>query len=334
MTRAAVLAFGLSLGLCPLVIAALRRWQVLDWPNHRSSHAAPVPRGGGIAPVSALVVALSVADGLTSGARLALLGATVAYGCVGLADDVHRIAPLPRLGSQTVIAVALLPILLHDFSGTAAWYALFALGSGIWLVGYVNAFNFMDGINGLAATQAIIAGASWSVLGAINDSTSLQTGGSLLAAAALGFLFFNFPTARVFLGDVGSYALGGTMAALVIIGLRAGVPPEAMLAPVALYLVDTGATLVMRVAAGRPWYEAHREHVYQRLNARGWGHVKTTAIVAMVILVTSTLGFLSLSSSVAIRLAADSAIVATLAVYVASPRLLAGGNALRAAPGG
>ena len=120
----------------------------------------------------------------------------------------------------------------------------------VFIVGYVNAFNFMDGINGISAAQTIVAGVFWWALGSGEQLDGLSTGSAIVVGATLAFVPFNFPKARVFLGDVGSYFLGAWLAVLAVMALRADVTPEAVLAPLGIYLADTGATIARRVRRG------------------------------------------------------------------------------------
>src|SRR5207248_843948 len=155
--------------------------------------------------------------------------------------------------------------LLSGLSGPPAWRALFAVGVAVWLVAFVNAFNFMDGIDGVAVAQAFVAGMAWYAIGHHEHVRALEIAAAIVVGGALGFAPFNFPRARMFLGDVGSYSFGASLAILLVVGLRAGLPFEAVFAPVALCVADTGVTLVRRVRGGRRWDAPHREHVYQRL---------------------------------------------------------------------
>ena len=118
----------------------------------------------------------------------------------------------------------------------------------------------------------------------------LTLGGLTVAAAALAFAPFNFPRARMFLGDVGSYFLGGWLGALAVYGVAAGIPPEAVLAPLALYVTDAAATLLMRIVRHEPWLSPHKAHVFQRLVQLGWSHVRTTLLVAALMVVLSGSG--------------------------------------------
>jgi UDP-N-acetylmuramyl pentapeptide phosphotransferase/UDP-N-acetylglucosamine-1-phosphate transferase len=242
---------------------------------------------------------------------------------MGLVEDLVGVRALHRLAIQFAVAVLAGLFLLDGLTGPALWRCLFAAGAVFWLVAFVNAYNFMDGIDGISVAQAMGAGATWFALGAYTDTPVLAAGGAILAGAALGFAPYNVPKARMFLGDVGSYFLGAWLAAVAVLGLRAGVAPEAVLAPLVLYVADTGATLARRVARGERWYEPHRDHSYQRLGDAGWSHVRTSAAVAGCIGLCGLLGAVSLGDSVAARVAADLAITGVIGGYLLAPRWLA-----------
>ncbi len=182
------------------------------------------------------------------------------------------------------------------------------------MTAYVNAFNFMDGINGISGVSAAAAGAWFLLLGGTGSVTPLAAGGAALLGAALGFLPWNTGGARMFLGDVGSYFLGIFVGALVVVGVVAGFAPPIVAAPLLPYLADTGWTLMWRLRRGHPWREAHRDHAYQRLVDAGWSHGQ---VASFVLLVTAAVCF-----AVAV-LPAPGAIVLcglVLVAYLASPR--------------
>jgi len=317
----AVLAFLVTLAISPLVLGALRRFQVLDQPSSRSSHDEPTPRGGGIGPAVGAFVALLPGQTLTAG-RIALVTAAGVLGLVGLVDDLRGIGPVYRLVLQLMAALICLPWLLEGLSGAPAWRAVFGVGVLLWITAYVNAFNFMDGINGMAVAQLVVAGVAWYLVGRHMHASYFALGGAVMAGAALGFAPFNFPDARMFLGDAGSYFFGAWVAVLAVVGLRRGIAPEAVLAPLAVYLADTGSTLVSRVMRGEAWSAPHRDHVYQRLAGRGWSHARTTGAVALTMVVCAALGAVSAGRSTAWRVAADLALAGMLAGYLAAPSWL------------
>jgi len=295
---------------------------VLDLPTPRSSHAQPTPRGGGLAPAAAVLVVLAFTDVITGDARAALAIAATGFGLGGAVEDLRGVPPAPRLLSQGAMAIATLPWLLSEMRGPEVWRVTFGVGVAVWLIAYVNAFNFMDGVNGLSAVQVVVAGVTWWALGEWQDVHALAAGGLVVAAAAMAFAPFNFPRARMFLGDVGSYFFGGWLGVLAVLALRRGLTVEAAIAPLSLYLADTGWTLARRVAQHETWYLPHRDHVYQRFITLGWTHARVTAVVGAVIAACSCLGAVSLLGALWARSLADAALVGVLIVYLISPSLL------------
>ncbi len=318
-----VIALAVTCATAPVVLAMLRRGQVLDHPSERSSHSTPVPRGGGVAPALGALVALTAAPSLQATQRWTLALTAAAFGLVGLLEDVFGISALLRLGVQFAAAGFAGVVLLDDVTGSTLWRLVFGAAVVFWLVAFVNAYNFMDGINGISVAQAVGAGATWLLVGTHADSPALTVGGAIVAAAALGFAPYNVPRARMFLGDVGSYFIGAWLAAVAVLGLRDGVPFEAVLAPLALYVADTGATLLRRALRGERWYLPHRDHAYQRLADAGWSHVQRSAFVAVCIVACGALGAVSLGDLLPARVGADMAIVGVIGGYLCSPRWLA-----------
>jgi len=166
------------------------------------------------------------------------------------------------------------------------------------------------------------AGAAWVVTGALTDLDGLTQAGLVCASAAAGFLPFNFPRARMFLGDAGSYFLGGWLGATVVWAVARGAPPEALVAPLAVYLADTGFTLARRVARGEKWLQPHKTHIYQQLVALGWSHARVTLLVGAAMVACSLLGLASTGGSFASRAVADLGICALLTAYLAAPQLI------------
>lgn len=260
---------------------ALRR-KLLDQPGERRSHAAATPRGGGIAIVAALLLASlwlgwSHPDQRAGFAGFASGLALVAG--IGWLDDHRPLSPWVRLLVH-VVAAGLLAAGLWR-AGGAPW----VVAAGFLLaVGLTNVWNFMDGIDGLAASQAgIVSAWLWLFLPSPWNWMALA-----LMAASLGFLPFNFPKARIFLGDVGSGALGFALAALLAVGLGQGAPVSALslALPLTAFLVDAAFTLAWRMLNRQRWWTPHVEHAYQRW-ARRWGHVRVTSGYALVTLVAT-----------------------------------------------
>jgi UDP-GlcNAc:undecaprenyl-phosphate GlcNAc-1-phosphate transferase len=314
-----VVAAGATLALAPLVSALLRRFAVIDHPGARSSHRQPTLRGGGLAPsiAGSVVLALALAPGFRG-----LVVAVVAFGAVGLIEDVRGITAKRRLALHVLIAAVTVPLMLGDASIDGRLFVGAAALAALALVTYVNAFNFMDGIDGISVVHAGVAGLSFIVAGTVTGADALTVGGAVCVGTAVGFAPSNVPRARVFLGDVGSYFFGGLVGALAIVGVAGGIPPEAVLAPLLLYLADTGTTLLRRVRAGEAWLSPHRSHVYQRLTDLGFTHIEVSAGVGGLMAVSALLGAVSLTGSLPGRIAADAVLLVVIALYLMSPRLL------------
>ena len=324
MSTAAVLrgllALAATLALTPFVIRLLRG-RVVDVPNHRSLHAWPTPRGGGIAPALGCLAAAASWQGQRGGFFVAALVTAGLLGVLGLVDDLKGLAAFVRLPAQMLVAAIAAIWLTQRMTGSDAWHALFGFGVVLWIVAYVNGFNFMDGINGISSAQTMVSGTAWLILGAWKDVPLLALLGAVAFGAGGGFLPFNFPKARVFLGDVGSYFLGAWLAVTAVIGLRARLHPEAVLAPLALYSADTASTIIRRAIRHERIWEPHRDHVYQRLCTSGWTHVRTVGYVTLVMAVVSALGLVAEVSLSPGRAVVDVAGFMILGAYLASPKI-------------
>jgi UDP-N-acetylmuramyl pentapeptide phosphotransferase/UDP-N-acetylglucosamine-1-phosphate transferase len=308
-----------------LTVRVLGRRAVLDVPNQRSSHSRPTVRGGGIGLATGTLVVLAIGHtDLVGSAGIALVIAGLGFGAIGLVDDLtSALAVTIRLMLQLVAAAAVVAVLWEHTSQGTLLAALVGALAALWIISFVNAFNFMDGINGISCAETIVAGVAFGLLARHEHQLALQAAAFALVAGSIGFAPFNFPTARIFLGDVGSYFAGAWLAVLVVIGLRGSIPAEAMVAPVVLYVADTGVTLVRRVHRHEAWHQAHRQHTYQRLVDLGWSHTQTTGLVFALVTLCSVLGSVSLLGSVPGRVAADLAVVVLVAGYLVLPQLIA-----------
>lgn len=253
---------------------AIRR-ELIDHPGDRRSHDVPTPRGGGIAIVIALLVAASVLAWRHPQQVVLLAGFVIALlmiAGIGMVDDHRPLSPWLRLGVHAV-AAGLFSLAVAATSGNVSAAALAFVAVLI----LTNVWNFMDGINGIAASQAALVGLGLAfVVGGSWGWLALA-----LAAACLGFLPFNFPRARIFLGDVGSGALGFALAALVTVAFaREEIPPVLVLLPLSTFLVDSGLTLLRRVLKRERWWTSHVQHAYQRWAAGIRNHTTVTLLYA------------------------------------------------------
>ena len=302
-----------------VTIPLLRRAVIIDVPGERSSHTVPTPRGGGIP----IVAGLLVAAGLIGGANAAVFAFAVAvFGLLGFAEDLRGLAVGSRLIMQAAGGTMVAVLLVSDRAGPATvLVALIVLVAAL-ITGFVNVFNFMDGVNGISGAHALIAGIVFTGLGWWRHDGFLVPAGAAVAVSALAFLPWNAGRARVFLGDAGSYALGAALATLAAYAVLDRIPVEAALGPLVLYIADTAWTLQRRIRAGERWLEPHRTHVYQRWCDAGWSHQRVTVTAAATTVLLSLLGAASLVGDPVLRAAADLAGTAIVALYLRSPALL------------
>ena len=273
-------------GLAAAITWAMARWAVLvDVPNARSSHLAPTPRGGGLGILVAFaagLVGLRAVDALPDQPGLiGLIAGALLMGIAGLADDIRTMSFATKLVAQiiaSVLAMAgglVITVLYVPGIGPVALGGLGYVVTLLWLIGLTNAFNFMDGLDGLAGGTAAIAGAFLCAIAVLLGDPAVASLGLLIAAASAGFLALNFPPARIFMGDVGSQFLGFTFAALGVLLARSD-PTGTVILIVSLllfhFVFDTAFTVLRRLRRGENLAAAHRSHLYQLLNRAGLSH--------------------------------------------------------------
>ena len=285
-------AAGLSFVLTGVLRRYARARNLLDIPNARSSHRVPTPRGGGLAIVASFLLALPwlAAAGLVRWSLVwALLGAGVGSALIGFLDDHRHVAARWRLLGHFAVA-AWATLWLGGLPPlTAFGHVLELSGFGhalavVYLVWMLNLYNFMDGIDGIAGVEAMCVCLSAALVLAL----SLPGAGGawpplLLGCAVAGFLFWNFPSARIFMGDVGSGFLGLMLG---ILSLQAAwAAPQLLWSWVILlgvFVVDATFTLLRRLLRGDKCYEAHRDHAYQHAARRFGRHWPVTLAVAAI----------------------------------------------------
>jgi UDP-N-acetylmuramyl pentapeptide phosphotransferase/UDP-N-acetylglucosamine-1-phosphate transferase len=250
-----------------VILALLKRGSrlPLDHPNERSLHEAPVPRVGGIGIVAGTLLAF-----LLLRAELLLAGVVAALAAVSYADDHAHLPIVARFAAHAVAAAALVYVMAPDVP--LPWQAACVLAT-VWMT---NLYNFMDGSDGLAGGMALFGFGAYALAAWLAGDVVLATVAASIAIAAAAFLAFNFPPAKIFMGDAGSIPLGFLAAALGLLGWRAGHWP--LWFPVLVFspfIVDATFTLARRMLRRERFWRPHRTHYYQRLVQLGWGHRNT-----------------------------------------------------------
>ena len=269
-----------------------RRRGLLDLPNYRSSHVAPTARGGGVAIFIAFsmgVIAFRLANWVDTGLVIALVAGGGGIAAIGFIDDVRPLRPMVRLAvhlSAAILAIAALgafaPKILDHMASIAKTLGISI--SILTILWGVNLFNFMDGIDGIAASESVfVAAAGAALTWRFGNDAGLTLVLISLAAASAGFLVFNWPPASIFMGDVGSGFLGFALTTLALAAAnRELVPPEAWIILGGVFLVDSSVTLARRIVRGDKWLEPHRMHAYQHLARRLNAHLPVTVIAISI----------------------------------------------------
>lgn len=279
-----------------VVLTGCMRWyalrtDLLDRPNERSSHSRPTPRGGGVAIVLSSLLAwpvLAWSGRLDSGLAWALLGAGGVVAVLGFVDDRISLPARVRFAGHLAAAAwslwwlgAIPPVpifgILLDLGVAGSVLSL------VYIVWMVNLFNFMDGIDGIASIEAITVAVGGALLWALTGQGNGWVAAWIFAAATAGFLVWNFPPARIFMGDAGSGFLGLVVALLSLwCGRESPVLIWSWLILVGCFMVDATTTLVRRVRRGERFFEAHRLHAYQYASRRAGSHRPVTLAYAAV----------------------------------------------------
>ncbi|RLA56357.1 MAG: glycosyl transferase [Gammaproteobacteria bacterium] len=270
----------LSAALCGLYLLLARRWQILDTPNERSSHQQPTPHGGGVPMLLAFAAGLLLAAswrGAWDGGFITLALAALFLMLLGVIDDLRGLSVRLRFTVYgllcLLVAATLLSPVLVDSIVRGGVLVVLAATAMLWSL---NLYNFMDGIDGIAAIQCIVAccGAALLAWGAGGDG-SYALFCLLLAASHLGFLLWNWPPARLFMGDAGSIPTGFLLAGLALLGAVQGqLNPLCWLVLLAVFVTDASWTLVWRIVSGQRFTQPHRLHAYQRLSRHRGSHLE------------------------------------------------------------
>jgi len=279
-----------------ILVAFVRRHalnrNIVDLPNMRSSHSFPTPRAGGIGIVVAFTAAIFILSGfglieLKSALTLVVSGGVIAG--IGYIDDRWHLTAKARLSVHFAVAVAVVALVggfpereLSRWGMSAYWVGL--AFTVVVLTWSTNLFNFMDGIDGIAGSESIFVSSAAAWLNWLGGGDSGMTAAMLtLSAASLGCLVWNWPPARIFMGDVGSGFLGFMVTALFMMTIqRSRVPIEVLPILGGVFLVDATTTLLRRLLRGDRWLEPHRMHAYQHLARKLGSHGRVTLAVIAV----------------------------------------------------
>jgi UDP-N-acetylmuramyl pentapeptide phosphotransferase/UDP-N-acetylglucosamine-1-phosphate transferase len=279
-------------------VEIFRRWshrrKIFDVPNERSSHTTPTPRGGGIIIVLVCLIFYTINTNFVSHnfSWSYLLGATL-VALVSWLDDVFDISFVWRI--LVHCAAALLVILTLGFfeeiylplAGKTEFGFFGAILTFFWIVWLTNAYNFMDGIDGIAGMQAITAGIGWLIVGEHLGFNEIGFYGGVIACSSLGFLIHNWQPAKIFMGDVGSAFLGYSFAVLPLLAKNKSSDNYPLLPVIAVGLVflfvsDTLITFFGRILKGERIWQAHRRHLYQRFVIKGFSHRFVTLFYSFI----------------------------------------------------
>lgn len=282
-------------GISLLLTSALRRYalakSLIDVPNARSSHTVPTPRGGGVAIVLSFLFLLPVLplfSLLSWSSTWGLLGAGAGIAVLGFLDDHGHIAARWRLLGHFSAAVWALfwlggapPLTIMGATFDLGWVGVVL--AILYLVWMLNLYNFMDGIDGLASLEAIFVCLSAALIYALMGLAALAWAPLLLSFAVAGFLYWNFPPAKIFMGDAGSGFLGVTLG---IFSLQAAWASPSLIwvwvILMGVFIVDATFTLIRRLVRGDKVYEAHRSHAYQYASRKFGRHLPVTLTVGLV----------------------------------------------------
>ena len=312
---AAAAALTASVGYSASMFAA--RWRkFLDHPNNRSSHSAAIPRSGGLAIFGAwcagLFVLAAFSGDIPSAVRAGLIslcggGALL----IGLTDDRLGLAPVWKFAGQIVVAALFIALFGPLTAAPLPFFGDVTLGpvwgvavSILWIVAFMNAFNFMDGANGLAAGAAAVGLAWVSVIASYTGAPFLASAALLLALAAAGFLPENLKRGRLFMGDNGSQAIGFLIAAFAVLGVNwTGGRMNALIVPVIFMplIFDVAWTLASRLIRRQNLLEAHREHLYQLMMRLGASHASVAVIYMALTCFSAAAAILMLTTPAALH---------------------------------
>lgn len=282
--------FILAFGFTYFMRAYALKKNIIDNPNERSSHSIPTPRGGGVAVVGSYLLALVTlmySQQLALHTGFVLMAAGFVIALLGFLDDHGHINSMLRLAIHFLVAIAVVVSLggfseVTIFNGVQIGFIANIIAV-LFLVWLLNLYNFMDGINGIASVEAITTTVSMAILYLLLNTSLNSEILWLLAACVFGFLLWNFPKAKIFMGDACSGFLGLTLGILALIALKENLALFcAWIICLGVFVVDATYTLIKRVLNGHKMYDAHRSHSYQILSRKWGSHTPVTLVVAVI----------------------------------------------------
>lgn len=274
-----LLAWLFSLGGTAVALAMLRQYAVMDNPNARSNHKAPVPRGGGIAMIIVALLFLAC-----YGVDIRIILAATLLAAISFADDLRGVPAYLRFGIQALAAIIAVPALHGRALSPQVPLLIEQAITVLCWIWFINLNNFMDGIDGISSMQAIMVAVGICFIAAAAHTLlplPLVMEASIVAAATLGFFWFNRHPAKLFMGDVGSITLGFLVFYLLAILAQHGALFSALILP-AYYVSDATFTLLKRFARGEKVWQAHSEHAYQQAVRRGLTHTQVVHKITML----------------------------------------------------
>ncbi len=289
-------ALAVSVAATPLVRKFAVRWRLGDKPNGRKIHPDVIPHLGGIALLLGVLAGVAIASGANTTVILKALPATLLVVALGLVDDTRNLAARPKLVVQVVAAGILIAFGFRLFTGIDMFDS-FGIVAGVvsllFIVGMLSSVNLIDGHDGLAAGVAMIASAAFAVIGAMDGAAGVVSGSLAICGACLGFLLFNFPPARIYMGDTGSMLLGWTLAQVAcLITMRS--PHVNTFAAVMLVLgvpiLDTLLAVARRIVLRAPMFAADHLHIHHVLRDSGLSQRKTLAVLYGLQVILAGLG--------------------------------------------
>lgn len=266
------------------LLSFLENKRIFDTPNERSSHKNPVPKGGGIVVIGAIIFALIFIFNSFSKTYLPLIIATIALAVISWVDDLRELPASLRLTAQFVLVTFVLLMMPPSepyFHGTIpTWFELIVIAF-IW-VWFINTYNFMDGIDGITAIETISIGTGlFLIILLCGEQSEVALSGLVLAASALGFIWWNWSPSQLFLGDVGSIPLGFIIGWLLLQILPTPLWPISIIIPL-YYLSDATITLLIRCLNRERFWLPHRKHFYQLATSRGLSHAHVSSTILIL----------------------------------------------------